>query len=536
MEKFDELNDLLTLKVIAETLNKSNDLKTVLQQVLEALLEVTGLQTGWLFLVGERPEYIFAADYGLPPALTWGNKRPMCEGSCYCLNKLWEGELDQPVNIINCKRLGDAKRLNWGDTAGITHHATVPLTSGGDVFGLLNVASPGKDQFSDKELNLLQAVALQISTAIKRTRLYELQECRVDFLSKMDDMLRTINRVGSLDELPAKVTEVVCQTFGWEAAAIYIKREFIYSLEGKCGELSSSYFPTLFYEQDLTQLKDRINWNPQLPESIRISLRAKNEATAVLPLIAGELPIGFLIVKGILDPFKKIVHQEVLRALASHVALAFENLKLNEKQREIERLEERNRLARDLHDAVNQKLFSLSLTANGAAVLAPKDDLSLQEALSDIKHLSQEALKEMRALIWQLRPIGLEDGLIEAVKRYGKGIGLEVTFEVSSFIDLPKPFEDHLYRVCQEGLNNIRKHAKVHNAKIQIWVKETNLYLVIKDEGVGFLSMGSTPRDSLGLTSMMERAKLLGGSLSIDSDLNKGTALRFVLPIPQMGK
>lgn len=531
-----ELNDLLTLKVIAETLNKSNDPKTVLQQVLEALLEVTGLQTGWLFLIGERPEYIFAASLGLPPALTWENMRPMCEGSCYCLNQLWAGELEQPVNIINCKRLGDAKRLNWGDTSGITHHATVPLTAGNDVFGLLNVASPDKEQFTEKELNLLQAVALQIGTAIKRTRLYELQECRVNFLSKMDEMLKIINRVSSLNELPVKVTELICQTFSWETAAIYLKRESFFSLEGLCCQSSRDYFPTLVDEQDISELKERVNWNPMLPKAIQISLGPKKEAIAVLPLIAGELLIGFMIVKGVQDPFEKIVHQEVLGALASHVALAYENLKLHEKQREIERLEERNRLARDLHDAVNQKLFSLSLTATGAAVLASKEEASLQEALSDIKQLSQDALKEMKALIWQLRPIGLEDGLIEAVKKYGKGIGLDVSFEVSSFIDLPKSFEEHLYRICQEGLNNIRKHAKIQRATIQIWIKEVNLYLVIRDKGAGFPFNKSERPGSLGITSMMERTKLLGGSFAIDSHLNEGTALKFVLPIPQIRK
>ena len=108
-------DDLRVLKTIAETLNRSHELKGMLQSVLSELLHVTGLRTGWIFLVhDEKPHYTFMASHDLPPALSWGNYEPMCKGSCYCLSNYWAGKLDKPVNIIECKRLRNAEMYDWG--------------------------------------------------------------------------------------------------------------------------------------------------------------------------------------------------------------------------------------------------------------------------------------------------------------------------------------------------------------------------------------------------------------------------------------
>ncbi|WP_254438480.1 GAF domain-containing protein [Paenibacillus sp. DCT19] len=135
------MQEMYTLKTIAETLNTSNDLSTMLDTVIGKLLSLTGLTTGWLFLIGERAEYSFIADYNLPPALQREEKQPMRCGTCWCLNRFWDGRLDNAVNVLNCKRLEHAREYQWGDTYDITHHATVPLRSGEKMLGLLNVAA-----------------------------------------------------------------------------------------------------------------------------------------------------------------------------------------------------------------------------------------------------------------------------------------------------------------------------------------------------------------------------------------------------------
>lgn len=127
-------NELTTLKVIAETLNQSNDLHAMLSVVLDRLLEITGLSAGWIFLSESKGEYVCSADSGLPPALAIEEKKPMREGVCWCIEKFWSGRLTSAVNIMECKRLEDSITLKRGDTKGITHHATVPLKAGEETF------------------------------------------------------------------------------------------------------------------------------------------------------------------------------------------------------------------------------------------------------------------------------------------------------------------------------------------------------------------------------------------------------------------
>jgi two-component system NarL family sensor kinase len=94
--------------------------------------------------------------------LTWENKKPMCEGDCWCLERYRDGRLQRAANVIECKRLGEAIEEQWGDTNGVTHHESIPLRAGSERFGVLNVASPNKTSFTNEELALLEAVALLI--------------------------------------------------------------------------------------------------------------------------------------------------------------------------------------------------------------------------------------------------------------------------------------------------------------------------------------------------------------------------------------
>lgn len=179
--------------------------------------------------------------------------------------------------------------------------------------------------------------------------------------------------------------------------------------------------------------------------------------------------------------------REVFDALAEHITASWESLRLVYKRRELTRLEERNRLARDLHDSVNQILFSLSLTAKGAeSMLSGSQQLHpAAEAMKDIRSLSQEALKEMRALIMQLRPAGLESGLLSALQEYGTGQGLQVVVHRTGMRSLPQSIEEGLWRIGQEALNNVRKHAGVPSAEISLQLSDQEAVLIVTDRGKG---------------------------------------------------
>lgn len=546
------MQEMYTLKTIAETLNTSNDLNLMLDTVLGKLLELTGLTAGWVFLIDTQGEYACISDYGLPPALLYNDKEPMRCGSCWCVNRFRDGRLDNAVNIINCKRLEDAVEHQWGETYDITHHATVPLRSGEKLLGLLNVAAPGKEHFSDSELALLQAVAYQIGSAMERMRLYSAEQRRADLYARLGEYSRSlglaVNECSNSDDMAKKIVQLLGQHYDWPFVALLSQKNGSFSVqaahilgkfempihselspegESRMHRVIDSHRATVLAAMEIQEVSALCNI--RLPMSVLASGLA-----APIPLSSpGEtaiLVIGLGSANGFLH-----ADREVLDALAEHITASWESLRLVYKRRELTRLEERNRLARDLHDSVNQILFSLSLTAKGAESMLSKS-LQLQpaaEAMKDIRALSQEALKEMRALIMQLRPAGLESGLLSALQEYGTGQGLQVVVHRTGMRSLPQSIEEGLWRIGQEALNNVRKHAEVTSAEISLQLSDHEAVFIVTDRGKGGAKRrDALPASSLGLSIMRERVQSLGGRFELVSSSRKGTSVTVVIPLP----
>jgi signal transduction histidine kinase len=221
--------------------------------------------------------------------------------------------------------------------------------------------------------------------------------------------------------------------------------------------------------------------------------------------------------------------EEHLILFAAHAAIALANARLYERNRELTVIEERARLARELHDAVAQKLFSLRLTA--AAALAAKDP---RPELERVQTLAGEAFAELRSVIFELRPAELEgDGLAESLRKHvqvldrvwgaGRGRRTSLSF-VGEEVDLPPRTEAVVFRVAQEALYNALRHGEPR----EVTVRLTAGVLEIRDDGAGF-DVGADSRDGLGLASMRERAESVGGTLLIESS-DAGTLVRLEVP------
>jgi two-component system NarL family sensor kinase len=155
----------------------------------------------------------------------------------------------------------------------------------------------------------------------------------------------------------------------------------------------------------------------------------------------------------------------LLESVAFQIGSAIKRIVLTKQQQELALVTERNRLARDLHDSVNQLLFSVTLTARGGSEMAESE--AVRSTFRDIQHLSQEALNEMRALIWQLRPKGLESGLLDAIKAYGEMLGLTMKTKVSGVIQLPSRTEETLFRIAQErSTTRVNTQASIRSSCI----------------------------------------------------------------------
>lgn len=260
------------------------------------------------------------------------------------------------------------------------------------------------------------------------------------------------------------------------------------------------------------------------------------QSSIAIPLKLHEMrfkyePKGVLFISRQFEPFTDYEF-EILKVLAEHISLAMEEARLYIERQQLLLTEERNRLARDLHDSVNQKLFSLSLTARGLREMLKHEDQTVIEGIHNIGQLAQEALTEMRSLIWELRPDNIERGIKELLKEYAAKIGLNVTIQMKEDGHLTPKVEEALCRIGQEALNNVKKHARTNRAQIRIECQPDTVRMVVSDQGQGFsLEQAAKVNKSLGMTSMRERAAQVNGIFEIESIEGKGTIITVIVPI-----
>ncbi|AOZ93516.1 sensor histidine kinase [Paenibacillus crassostreae] len=215
--------------------------------------------------------------------------------------------------------------------------------------------------------------------------------------------------------------------------------------------------------------------------------------------------------------------------------LSTHNAQLAEQARVSAIVEERQRLARELHDAVSQQLFAISMTATAVGRTLDKDFEKAKRQVTLIEEMSAVAQSEMRALLLHLRPVylegkPLEQGLIELVNEFKVKVPMEIDFEMDKGIHLMKGIENHLFRIIQEAMSNTLRHSKANKMEIRIHQKQDTVKLVIRDDGVGF-ELDDKKQVSYGLSNMKERVTEIGGSIQFMTAVNKGTRIEITIPI-----
>jgi signal transduction histidine kinase len=264
------------------------------------------------------------------------------------------------------------------------------------------------------------------------------------------------------------------------------------------------------------------------------------DTIVAVPMVYEDNQVGVLL--SYHPPGVQIEEREMTfyNAIANQAAIAVENARLLAQVEKRAAQEQRQRLARELHDSVSQALFSINLTARAIETMLKRQIIPSEQVmgkLHDLGQLTSGAMAEMKALIFELRPGALEEeGLLSALGKHAAAVQARelLPITITSRGDMPglKPVvEEALYRIAQEALHNVVKHAKATSAEIILDAGEERgcVVLRIKDDGAGFDTSG-VPAGHLGLGTMRQRAESLRGECRVDSAPGRGTEVIVRVP------
>ena len=266
-----------------------------------------------------------------------------------------------------------------------------------------------------------------------------------------------------------------------------------------------------------------------------LNVIADTHAWLGVPLVVKEKLIGVLRIDHSQPAHFTEQDARLAMAFGEQAAVAIENARLHERAQHAAVLEERQRLARELHDSVSQALYGMVLGARTALTLLDRNPAEAQEPLQYVISLAETAFAEMRALIFELRPDSLEtEGLIAALTRQADLLrarhGVDVQTELASEPAIALLAKEALYRILQEAINNITKHAAARHVAIRLSQVDDAMILEVVDDGVGFDPTVQSP-GHMGLRSMQERAEQIGGVCRIESEIGKGTRIEVRVPV-----
>ena len=246
-----------------------------------------------------------------------------------------------------------------------------------------------------------------------------------------------------------------------------------------------------------------------------------------LPLFAKDQVIGIIVLSYNEPGYYSHERTDLLQAFANQAAIAIENTLLHQRVQQEAILEERNRLAGELHDAVTQTLFTASVIAESLPQIWDEDEATGREYLEQLPQMLRGALAEMRTLLLELRPSDLREqtlgqlvnALIESTRTYTRA---KVTLKVESDDKLPEEVTLSIYRIVQECMNNIVKHANASQISIRLCTDREGAEILISDDGRGF-NPESIPPGHMGIGIMRDRAQQIGATLNIDTEPGSGT-------------
>ena len=403
----------------------------------------------------------------------------------------------------------------------------IPLIVKNKVFGSLMFYTPAPWQIHEEDIRLAWIFSEQAALAIENNRLLKNEETRAAELKTLLKVAAATSKSLSLDEMIQGTLQQI-HTLLKNASRIGV---LLWNEQKSEFSLKMVYPHTHVNDQDVMILtKESIS---VIRDGARKVISHPPEPGILLPLISREKVLGTLTIMGFQNqPFSR-QQISLFESIADQISVAIENAYLYEKAEESAVLSERNRLARELHDAVTQTLFSASLIADVLPKIWVKNQEEAGKRLEELRQLTRGALAEMRTLLLELRPSAIADAsfseLLTQLRDAFTGKSRIPTDLIINGNEMALPIEPKvtLYRITQEALNNISKHANASQVFIHLNYLNDHLSLEILDNGQGF-DLNAIPVNSLGIGIMVERAENVGAKIDIESEPDHGTHIKVV--------
>jgi signal transduction histidine kinase len=447
------------------------------------------------------------------------------------------------------------------------------------VQGVITIWSDKPNAFTQHDVWLLSAIGTQAAIAIRNAQLYEatqrriremnllheMSQRRATEMALLNDIARTLSSTLQFKKVLTRTTEGVNKLFKVEVGFLFLIDALTGDLmfqralgekakeikpfripRGKdvAGRVALTSKPLLLREADLN--KHRLN---ELEQLLNLSIRT----LLCVPLISHEQVIGVLEVINNQEGDFTQNHLELLSSIASYAAIAIENARLHQnvldkRDRVIEAEEEaRKDLARDLHDGPTQLISSVMMRLDFCKMLVEREPAKLPHEIATTQKLAEQAIHEIRTLLFEMRPLILEtQGLGEALKIFMERRQNEVEGKTRLTLDIKSSnangdvtrqdtkVEAAIFAIVQEAVNNALKHAEAQNIAVQVKETATAIYVIVKDDGMGFdmdqVMSNYRERESWGMANIRERTQLLGAELTMKSTPGEGTHITIYVP------
>jgi signal transduction histidine kinase len=544
--------ELAALNEIGQAITSTLDLEETLTLITDHTTRLLGVQATALLLHDEANDDLwFAAGSGVDVNSMRDKRLALGQGIAG-----WVVQHGVPAlvpDVSQDPRFFDG--FDQADTFTARSVLCVPLQSKEHTIGALEAINKNDGPFNQEDLHLLSALAAPAATAIENAGLFEATQQQLQGLCVLHAVAVATTRLSSEDELIEHATEVI-------NAMLYPSSFGVALLDEATAVLrphpASRPYRQWTPEFDLLQhgivaqvVTDgqprRISDVTRESEYLEIDPRTRSELC--VPLKVGERVIGVINLESTQPDAYTEADERLLMTIAGQLATAIERVRLFQAEqtsrRQLRALSrrlvevqeaERGRVSRELHDEAGQTLSSLLL---GLSLLAREADqpAAVIARAAELEAMVDKMLSNLHRLAMNLRPASLDHlGLVAALEQYVEAFsqqhGLAVQFETVGLGNdrLPQAVATTLYRVVQEALTNVTRHAQATRVDVLLERSADKLVTIVEDDGVGFAPTAALQSGRLGLFGMRERAEVLGGTLTIESTVGAGTTILIEIP------